>query len=129
MPKMSESELLAAVNEAERDAVRYSAEYMKENEDLLNQYNGEPYGDEQDGQSQVVTSDVQDTVESDMPGLVRIFLGSKDVMTFEPVTASDADNRSLIWRWWCFDRDKDIIRGPRPIIIGGSEYNDRYSVG
>jgi len=91
MPKMSDSELLALVNEAERDAVRYSAEFMEENEDLQQRYNGEPYGDEQDGQSQVVTSDVQDTVESDMPSLVRIFLGSKDVMTFEPATASDAD--------------------------------------
>lgn len=91
MPKMTDSELLAAVNEAERDAVRYSAEFMEENEDLQARYNGDPYGDEQDGQSQVVTSDVQDTVESDMPSLVRIFLGSKDIMTFDPATNSDAD--------------------------------------
>jgi len=91
MPKMSDSELLALVNEAERDAVRYSAEFMNENENLLKRYNGEPYGDEVEGQSQVVTSDVQDTVESDMPSLVRIFLGSKDIMTFDPATNSDAD--------------------------------------
>ncbi|MBL4753784.1 MAG: hypothetical protein JKY52_09365 [Flavobacteriales bacterium] len=88
---MSDSELLALVNEAERDAVRYSAEFMNENENLLKRYNGEPYGDEVEGQSQVVTSDVQDTVESDMPSLVRIFLGSKDIMTFDPATNSDAD--------------------------------------
>ena len=91
MPKMSESELLALVNEAERDAVRYSAEFMADNEKFLRYYNREPFGDEVEGQSQVVTSDVADVVESDMPSLVRIFLGSKDVMTFEPVSSSKAD--------------------------------------
>jgi len=91
MPKMSDSELLALVNEAEKDAVRYSSEFMADNEDSLMRYNGEPYGDEQEGQSQVVTSDVSDTVESDMPSLVRVFLGSKDIMTFEPATSSEAD--------------------------------------
>ena len=91
MPKMSDSELLALVSEAERDAVRYSAEFMADNEKFLRYYNREPFGDEVEGQSQVVTSDVADTVESDMPSLVRIFLGSKDVMTFEPATSSQAD--------------------------------------
>lgn len=104
MPKMLNSQLLALVNEAERNAVRYSAEFMGENEDLLKRYNGEPYGDEMEGQSQVVTSDVQDTVESDMTGLVRIFLGSKRVMTFEPDNNSDeakleADQKTRYINW------------------------------
>jgi len=101
---MLNSQLLALVNEAERNAVRYSAEFMGENEDLLKRYNGEPYGDEMEGQSQVVTSDVQDTVESDMTGLVRIFLGSKRVMTFEPDNNSDeakleADQKTRYINW------------------------------
>lgn len=91
MAKMSDSELLALVNEAERDAVRYSGEWMALNEKYLNYYYREPFGDEQENQSQVVTSDVADTVESDMPSLVRIFLGSKEVMNFEPASSSDAD--------------------------------------
>lgn len=91
MAKMSDSELLALVNEAERDAVRYSGEWMALNEKYLNYYYREPFGDEQENQSEVVTSDVADTVESDMPSLVRIFLGSKEVMNFEPASSSDAD--------------------------------------
>jgi len=91
MPKMSENELLALVNEAERDAVRYSGEWMAENESYLNAYWREAYGDEVEGQSQVVTSDCADVVESDMPSLVRTFLGSKDIMKFEPATGSERD--------------------------------------
>lgn len=82
MHMMSDSELLALVNEAERDAVRYSAEFMEENEDLQQRYNGEPYGDEQDGQSQVVTSDVQDTVESDMCCSIYQLIGYKTALGY-----------------------------------------------
>ncbi|RLC30760.1 MAG: hypothetical protein DRH37_04620 [Deltaproteobacteria bacterium] len=88
---MLDSELLAHVNEAERDAVRYSSEWMRENEDYLKRYYKEPYGDEVAGKSQVVTSDVADTIESDITSLVRVFLGSREVMIFEPNSSSDGD--------------------------------------
>ena len=104
MAKMSDSELLALVNEAERDAVRYSSEFMKQNEKYLRYYNREPFGDEVEGQSQVVTSDVADTIESDMPGLVRVFLGSKNVMSFEPANGSkeaelEAEEKTKYINW------------------------------
>ena len=90
---MSDNELLAIVNDAERDALRYAGEWIRENEDYLKRYYRMPYGDEVEGQSQVISSDVADVVESDMPSLVRVFLGAKDIMQFEPVSGSDADKR------------------------------------
>ena len=91
MADMIDSELLARVNEAESNAVRYSGEWMALNEKYLSYYYRKPFGDEVYGRSQVVTSEVADTVESDMPSLVRTFLGSKEVMLFEPLTSSDSD--------------------------------------
>lgn len=93
MSEMSESELLALVNEAEHDAVRYSGEWMAENEDYLKRYFRYQYGDEMEGQSSVVASDVPDVVESDMPSHVRTFLGSKNIMQFEPASASERDKQ------------------------------------
>ena len=93
---MSDNELLAIVNDAERDALRYAGEWIRENEDYLKRYYRMPYGDEVEGQSQVISSDVADVVESDMPSLVRGVLGAKDIMQFEPVSGSDADKREAL---------------------------------
>lgn len=91
MPKMTETELLSIVNEAERDALSYNGEFLKENQELLEYYLSEPFGDEVDGQSQVVSTDVQDLVEADMPALARVFLGAQDVITFEPQSSNPQD--------------------------------------
>ena len=91
MPKMTEHELLAIVGDAERDALAYNGQFLQENQDLLERYLGEPYGDEVEGQSQVISTDVQDLIESDMPALVRVFLGVNDVITFEPQSSNPAD--------------------------------------
>ena len=53
-------------------------------EDALNYYDREPYGDEQDGASQVVTSEFADVIESIMPGLMRVFTSTDDVAEFTP---------------------------------------------
>ena len=91
MPKMTERELLSIVKEAERDALSYNGEFIQENQELTDYYYSEPFGDEVEGQSQVVSSDVQDLVESDMPSLARVFLGAQDVITFDPQSEREGD--------------------------------------
>ena len=91
MANMSERELLAIVNDSQREAVNWNGEFMRENEKFLGAYLTLPRGDEVADQSQVISNDVADVVESDMPSLVRIFLGQEDVMEFEPGTSSEAD--------------------------------------
>lgn len=83
---MSESELLTVVNAFESDSTAYNDEFMLINEESLRRYNRESYGDEEEGRSKVIASDVSDLVDSDMTSLVRVFLGSGDVMVFEPNT-------------------------------------------
>lgn len=93
MPNMSEHELLAIVKEAERDALSYSGEFIRDNQRLLEYYLSEPFGDEVEGQSQVVSTDVQDLVESDMPSLARVFLGAHDVLTIDATSESEANRK------------------------------------
>lgn len=57
----------------------------------LKYYMGDPYGDEVDGQSQVVTSEFRDTVESLLPQLIKIFMASDTVVQFSPDEPSDEE--------------------------------------
>ena len=55
----------------------------------LEYYLGDKLGTEIDGRSQVVSTDVADTVESMLPNLLRIFTASDKVVRCDPVTAED----------------------------------------
>ena len=52
-------------------------------------YNAEPYGDEEEGRSKVVTSEVRDVVQAIMPSLMRVFFGSERVVEFKPYGPED----------------------------------------
>jgi len=58
-------------------------------EKSLEYYQGDPLGNEMAGRSQVVSTDVADTVESLLPNLLRIFTSSDKVVRCEPVRAED----------------------------------------
>lgn len=91
---MTDNELAAILSEAERQAAIYTGEFMKENTKFLSAYLGEKEGDfaAVPNQSSVVSTDVQDVVEADMPSLARVFLGSGDIITFQ----SNTDNQKEI---------------------------------
>jgi len=55
----------------------------------LRYYNAEPYGNEIEGSSQIVTTEVRDTVESIMPSLMKIFLSGDKVAQFDPTGPED----------------------------------------
>lgn len=55
----------------------------------LDYYYGEPFGNEVEGRSQVVSTDVADTVESLLPNLLEVFTAGNDVVRFEPSTMED----------------------------------------
>lgn len=101
---MKEHELLAILENLEQDAVNYSGEFMELNETLLDEYFGNPYGDEQEDESQVVSTDVSDTVESDLTSLMRVFGTSQPVFIFEPTNASpqakqEAEEKTAYINW------------------------------
>ncbi len=90
---MTERELAAILSEAENQAAIYSGEFSKENTKYLSAYLGNKTGDFAaiPNQSSIVSTDIADVVEADMPALARIFLGSGNVITFEPNTEIEAE--------------------------------------
>lgn len=94
MPKMTDGELISILSQAENDAAEYSGEFSRENEKYLKGYLAEKSGDfaaVSADQSSIVTTDIADVVESDMPSLARIFLGSGDILEFQSNTDNEAE--------------------------------------
>jgi hypothetical protein len=65
---------------------------MQQNDEFLRRYQRELYGDELPEQSAFVSNDCFDIVEADMPPLVKMFLGSGDVMRFSPRNTEDDED-------------------------------------
>ena len=64
---------------------------QQERSECLDRYYREPYGDEQDGRSQFITSDCKDAVRWALPSLVNVFLSADKVVEFLPRTAPFAN--------------------------------------
>lgn len=68
----------------------------------LDYYFGEPFGNEKEGRSSIVLTDVLDTIEWIMPSLLRIFTSGDEVVKFEPQGPEDepvADQATDYCNW------------------------------
>ena len=52
-------------------------------------YNREPYGNEVDGRSKIVTGEVAEAVDGALPALMRVFTASDEIVIFEPSGPGD----------------------------------------
>ena len=90
MTKMSDDEILAIVDsEVEESSSFIDSEVSTQRKTAIEYFYGEPFGNEEDGRSQVVITDVQDTIMWMMPSLMRIFTSGKDVVRFAPEGPED----------------------------------------
>jgi hypothetical protein len=64
-------------------------ELSDQREEALQRYYGEPYGDEIEDRSQVVTRETMETVDWVLPSLMRIFFSSDRLGRLEPVGPED----------------------------------------
>lgn len=55
--------------------------------DAAEYYKGAPFGDEEDGRSQIVLTEVRDTIQSILPSLMRIFTSGDKIVDYMPRTA------------------------------------------
>jgi hypothetical protein len=67
----------------------YSSELTESRRKANEYYFGEAFGNEVEGRSQVVSTDVADTIESILPPLLRIFTASDNVVKVEPIGQED----------------------------------------
>jgi hypothetical protein len=92
MAKMSDAELLALVEHEFSSAMGApGGEISQERAKAWDFYLSKLLGNEVEGQSQVVTSDVADVVDGMMPSLLRIFTVSENLIDFDPVGPEDAE--------------------------------------
>lgn len=90
--KMSDSELASHLSsEIEQATGHMNSELSNQREDSMKYYLGEKFGNEIDGRSEIVTTDVRDTVEYIMPSLMRIFTTHNNVAEFEPQGPEDVE--------------------------------------
>ena len=79
------------------DAVDYIDSVISPDRALATQYyRGEPFGNEEEGRSQVVSRDVRDTVQAILPSLMRMFFGGNNIVEFAPNGPEDVRLKTLI---------------------------------
>ena len=87
---MSEADLQAVVSGYISDAIQYIDDDISPTRaESTRYYKGDPFGNEVDGRSQVVSRDVRDSVQAVLPSMMRVFFGSEKVVEFVPRTAND----------------------------------------
>ena len=88
--KITNEELVSRLSsEIEASTGHMNSELSSQREDAMKYYLGEPFGNEIDGRSEIVTTDVRDTVEYIMPSLMRVFTTHNNVAEFEPEGPED----------------------------------------
>jgi hypothetical protein len=108
MSRMSDSELksiLAA--EIAGSLAHLGGELSEQRRKALRYYLGEPFGNEQEGRSKVVSTDVADVVEWILPALLKIFTAGDEVVRFEPTGPEDEEIAKQATEYvnWIFSRD------------------------
>lgn len=90
--EQKQGDLLSAIEE--RESSSYGADMDPssiERATAINYYLGEPFGNEIEGRSQVVSRDVSDTIEWIKPSLMKIFTGGDQIAKFDPTGEEDVE--------------------------------------
>lgn len=87
---LSEQEFNARVRMAVASAERFVDDHVTPHRvEAAKYYRGAAFGDEEEGRSQVVLSEVRDTIQAMMPSLMRIFTSGQKIVEYMPRTADD----------------------------------------
>jgi len=97
MPKMDDYKLNSIISSEITDALNhFDSEFSQERIRAMDFYLGEPFGNEVDGRSSVVSTEVADTVEAIMPNLMRVFTANDKYVRFSPRTAEDVERAEQV---------------------------------
>jgi hypothetical protein len=108
MTDMTESELKSILATEIADSLAHlGGELSEQRRKALRYYLGEPFGNEVEGRSKVVSTEVADTIEWILPGLLKIFTAGDEVVRFEPAGPEDEEVAKQATEYvnWIFTRD------------------------
>lgn len=87
---MDDATLLKIIETHRKNALGDSSSSLSvERAEAMDHYHGRPYGDEQEGRSQVVTKDLAETVDWIMPPIMKSLTQSGGVVEFDPAGEED----------------------------------------
>jgi len=101
---------LKSLIESEIDgAIGYlESETTEQRRQALSAYLRDPYGNELEGRSQIVTGEVAEVIDGALPQLMRVFTG-EDVVRFDPVSPGDEEAAKQATEYcnWVLNRDNE----------------------
>jgi len=90
MANLSDDELVSIIEAHRRQSLGDEGSSLaSERAEAMDRYHGRPYGDEQEGRSQIVSKDVADTVGWLMPAIMKVFVSSGNIAEFSPSNEED----------------------------------------
>lgn len=107
---LSDNDLLAIIEQEEANSLSTTTGKLAEQRrQAMQYYYGEPYGNEIEGRSQVVTTEVKDAVEAILPMLMSIFTSAEEVVRFEAQNQEDeqAAQQATDYINYVFSRQND----------------------
>lgn len=109
--KMRKTELAAICTREFDQAQLLLSQIQIERLVSLNSYNQEPFGNEEDGLSTFISSDVRDTIEWMMPQLVDVFVGGDTPVVFTPENEKDVEAADIESRYcqYVFERQNNGV--------------------
>ena len=108
MDRMTPEKLKAVLDSEIYDALGYiETETTDARRRSLQYYNREPYGNEVEGRSQIVTGEVAEAIDGALPALLRVFTQSDEAVRFEPNGPGDEEKAKQATEYcnWVFYRD------------------------
>lgn len=86
------SEVQNTIRAMLEEAIQYYEENLEPDQvKATDYYHGRPFGDEEEGRSKVVSTEVRDAVRARLPSLMRIFFGPEDAVEFRPEGPEDVE--------------------------------------
>lgn len=90
--KLSDSEIIYRIEQEEQIAYGINDSALSDDRaNAIDYYLGESLGNEVEGRSQVISMDVQDTIEAALPQLLKVFVSGDKVVQFNPKSKEDME--------------------------------------
>ena len=109
---VTEDDLHGIVSAEIDDAVDYVDDVISPQRATAGEYyKGEPFGNEEEGRSQVVSMDVRDTVQAIMPSIMRVFFSANNVVEYAPNGPEDVQSAEQATEYvnYCLTRDNNFF--------------------
>ena len=108
--KMDEGQIKGIIENEIDNAIGYiETETTELRRKALDYYLRNPYGNEVEGRSQIVTGEVAEAIDGALPQLIRVFTTTEDIVYFEPQSPGDEESAKQATDYcnWVFYREND----------------------